>query len=124
MSMISTRFRRTKTLASVLASLTFALAAHPAAADMIPADRTTVWNAGLTAVGGIPNRTTICATVNASSYGNGSSDASAGIQAAVDACPAGQVVMLSAGNFTVNNLALINKGITLRGAGAGTTILK
>src|ERR1700758_4507331 len=123
MSMISARFRRARALASVIASLTLALTAHPAAAAMLPADRTTAWNPGLTAVGGIPNRTTVCATVNASAYGGGTSDASAGIQAAVNACPAGQVVTLSAGNFTVNNLVLINQGITLRGAGAGTTIL-
>jgi hypothetical protein len=89
----------------------------------IPADRTTTWNPGLMAVGGIPNRTAVCATVNASTYGNGSADASAGIQAALDACPAGQVVMLSAGNFKVNNYLLIHSGITLRGAGAQNTIL-
>jgi hypothetical protein len=35
----------------------------------------------------------------------------------------GQVVLLSAGTFTVNNFLLINKGITLRGAGGGVTIL-
>src|SRR5262249_18653427 len=75
------------------------------------------------AVGGIPNRTSVFTTINASTYGNGSMDASAAIQAAVDACPAGQVVQLSAGNFTVNNAILIHSGITLRGAGAGVTIL-
>jgi hypothetical protein len=87
-------------------------------------DRGTVWNPGMMAVGGIPARTTICATVNASSYGNGSQEASAGIQAALDACPAGQVVQLSAGTFLVNNYLLVHTPITLRGAGAGTTILQ
>src|SRR4249919_323081 len=114
MTMTSTRLRRAKAAATVLASLTFALAAYSAGAQIIPVDRTTVWRPGVP--GGIPTRTTVCATVNASTYGNGSSDASAGIQAAVNACPVGQVVMLSAGNFTVNNLVLINKAITLRGA--------
>jgi hypothetical protein len=90
---------------------------------LIPADRLTVWNPGIP--GGIPARTAVCATVNASSYGSGSSDASAGIQAAIDGCRTGQVVKLSAGTFLVNNGILgIGKGITLRGAGPGVTILK
>jgi hypothetical protein len=47
------------------------------------------------------------------------------IQAAIDNCPPGQVVQLSAGTFLVNsgNYLLINKGITLRGAGPGKTTL-
>jgi hypothetical protein len=87
-------------------------------------DRTTVWQPGVT--GGIPARTTVCATVNASSYGNGATDATDGIQAAINACPVGQVVQLSAGTFTLNggNFLLINKAITLRGAGPGQTILQ
>ena len=47
-----------------------------------------------------------------------------GNPAAVNACPAGQVVQLSAGTFTVNNYILINKGITLRGAGPAATVLQ
>jgi hypothetical protein len=74
--------------------------------------------------GGVPTRTTVCAVVNASTYGNGASDASSGIQAAVNACPVGQVVQLSAGTFTANNYILINKGITLRGAGPTATVLQ
>jgi hypothetical protein len=76
------------------------------------------------AVGGIPSRTTTCAMIDAATYGNGATDASAGIQAALDACPDGQVVELSAGTFTVNNLLLVHSAITLRGAGAGVTILQ
>ncbi|HTO22868.1 MAG TPA: pectate lyase [Spirochaetia bacterium] len=92
--------------------------------SIIPADRFTVWHPGIYPAG-VPARTTVCATVNASTYGNGSSDASAGIQAALDACPDEQAVQLSAGTFLINNYFLgISKGITLRGAGAGTTILK
>jgi hypothetical protein len=66
----------------------------------------------------------VCATVNAASYGDGRDEASAAIQAAINACPVGEVVRLSAGTFTVNNLVRIGKGVTLRGAGAGTTILQ
>ena len=119
--MASTRLRLAGESAAVLAMLTFAAMALPVAAGIIPADRMTTWAPGIP--GGIPARTTVCATVNASTYGNGAIDASSGIQSAVDACPAGQVVLLSAGSFTVNNLVLIDKGITLRGAGAGATIL-
>jgi len=95
----------------------------PAAAVLFPADRTTAWNPGIP--GGIPERTTICATVNAATYGNGTIDARSGIQAALDACPVGQVVQLSAGIFTINNSYLgIRKGITLRGAGPTLTTLQ
>jgi hypothetical protein len=93
-----------------------------AAAQLLPTDRTTTWNPGVP--GGIPARTTVCATLNASTYGNGTQDASAAIQAALDACPAGQVVMLSAGTFVVNNYVLVHSAITLRGAGTNVTFLK
>ena len=69
-------------------------------AGLIPATSLTTWAPG---VRGIPARTRVCAIVNAATYGNGSQDASAGIQAAIDACPVGQVVQLSAGLFTVND---------------------
>ena len=90
--------------------------------SIVPTEGRTTWTPGVP--GGVPYRTTVCRTVNASSFGNGLQEASAAIQSAVDACPAGQVVMLSAGTFLVNNLILINKGITLRGAGAGATVLQ
>jgi hypothetical protein len=93
------------------------------AAGFIPADRLTVWAPGIR--GGIPARATACATLNASTFGDGSRDASAGIQAALDACPAGQVVQLSRGTFSVDqSYLLISRGITLRGSGAGLTTLK
>lgn len=71
--------------------------------------------AGLLSVGGIPNRTTVCATVNPS----GGDDFTA-IQNALNACPAGQVVMLAPGafSFSIADLPLqISNGVTLRGAG-------
>ena len=80
---------------------------------IIPAERNFAWNPGLMSKGGIPNRSTVCATL--SPGGN--------IQAALDRCRAGQVVQLSAGTYTVNNYLLMHSGITLRGAGAGQTIL-
>jgi hypothetical protein len=79
--------------------------------------------AGMLSVGGIPTRTTVCA--NVSPHGGGQDDTSA-IQSAINACPLGQVVQLSAGKFTVaeGNFVLVNRGITLRGAGPGNTILQ
>ncbi len=94
----------------------------PARGGLLPADRLTVWKPGIP--GGVPVRTVVCATVEAASYGNGTQEASAGIQAALDGCPAGQVVKLSAGTFTVNNYVILRKGVTLRGAGAGQTTLQ
>jgi hypothetical protein len=85
----------------------------PPSGEVIPPERNFPWNPGMTSKGGIPNRTTVCATVPVG--GN--------IQAALDSCPAGQVVQLSAGTYAVNNYLLIHSGITLRGAGAGQTIL-
>ncbi len=90
-------------------------------AQILPADRTTTWRPGV--VGGIPNRTAVCATLAAATFGNGATDASAAIQSALDSCPNDHVVMLSAGNFTVNNYLLVHSAITLRGAGAGKTFL-
>ncbi|HUB16427.1 MAG TPA: hypothetical protein VMB34_31085 [Acetobacteraceae bacterium] len=80
-------------------------------------------SAGMLSVGGIPNRTTVCATVSA--LGGGQDDTT-DIQNAVNACPVGDVVMLAAGTFTIaeGNYVLINKAITLRGAGPGSTVVQ
>lgn len=98
--------------------------AAPAPTTMFPSDRVTTWDPGVP--GEIPARSTVCARVSAAAYGNGSSDASAGIQAAIAACPPGEVVLLSAGTFTIDggNYLLIDRGITLRGEGPGRTILQ
>ena len=77
--------------------------------------------AGMQSVGGIPNRTTVCATVNP--LGSAQDDTT-NIQNAIAACPLGQVVQLGVGTFTIaeGNYVLLNKGITLRGS--GDTILQ
>ena len=93
-------------------------------AEYMPPERRTTWNPGIP--GGIPARTTICATVNASTYGNGTIDATDGIMAAIIACPDGQVVQLSAGDFLIDGAEpiFVSKGITLRGMGPAATKLK
>ena len=42
----------------------------------------------------------------------------ADINAAIDACPEGQVVKLAAGTYTVSSTIKLNKGVVLRGAGS------
>jgi hypothetical protein len=95
---------------------------------LIAADRITTWNPGILSddqlglplgEDGLPQRTAICATLSPG----------ADIQAAIDACPAGQVVLLGAGAFTVSSTITLTKGVVLRGAGSqgapgGTTIVK
>ena len=97
-----------------------------AGTPVIPADRVTKWNPGILAdsplglalgADGLPQRTTLCATVNPG--GN--------IQAAIDSCPANQVVQLSAGTFTISSTIQLKSNVVLRGAGSGTggtTIVK
>jgi hypothetical protein len=91
------------------------------ASGLLSDDRATAWNPGLLSKGGVPARNTVCTTVSPK---GGGQDDSAAIQAALDACPSGQVVKLAAGTFTVNNFVLIHKDITLRGGGAGVTTLQ
>jgi len=88
----------------------------PGAGGIIPQDRLTTWDPGIP--GGIPARTTVCASLSASAFGNGNSDATPAIQAAIDECPPDQVVLLSAGTFRVEgeHPITIGKGIVLRGA--------
>jgi len=94
--------------------------------SLLPADRDASANwkmAGMLSVGGIPNRTTQCgATINP--IGGGANDTT-NIQNAINACPAGQVVQLGTGSFTISegSYILLNKGVTVRGAGPGSTLL-
>jgi hypothetical protein len=73
-------------------------------------------NAGV--IGGIPTRTTVCASLtSASTYME--------INHAIAHCPSGQVVSLAAGTYNLTNSIVINKsGVTLRGAGPDQTFLK
>lgn len=71
----------------------------------------------------IPTRTTICATVEAKTYQNGIVDASAGIQAIINACPDGQVVLLGPGQFQIDLGLILKPHIVLRGSGPGVTTL-
>ncbi len=107
-----------------------ALSLLPSAhAAIIPADRVTTWNPGLTAVGGIPNVTTIYATVDAATYGNGTTDATSAINTAITGAGAKaaqtgirQVVYLPAGNYRITAPILLNRSnVVLRGASMNLT---
>lgn len=65
--------------------------------------------------GGIPNRTSICATVTPSM-------STSAIQSAIDNCPVGQVVSFAAGTFNISSIH-VTKGVTLRGQGPTQTYL-
>jgi hypothetical protein len=114
----------TASVADQIPSGSDVVVAPPGSPDtgILPADRATVWKPGMMVAGGIPVRTTACATLTP--RGNGQDDTSQ-IQGAINACPFGQVVQLAAGTFIINsgNFVLINKAITLRGAGPGQTTL-
>ncbi len=86
---------------------------------IIDPSRAIDWSLGNQGVaGGIPNRTTICATLNPGAT-------AAAINAAIQGCPANQVVFLNAGTYT--NLGPISfngkSNVTLRGAGPDQTKL-
>lgn len=83
-----------------------------------PASRTVTWQGNVGVKGDIPQRTVIYKTLSPS----GSDDTTA-IQTAINNCPSGQVVQLSAGTFNVTHIDM-KSGVTLRGAGIGVTLLK
>jgi hypothetical protein len=110
-------------LIALLAVLRGARPVPAADATIIPADRRVDWTlAGIP--GGIPVRTTVCATVDAARYGDGATDATAAIQAAIDACPPGQVVVLPAGRYATTDTVHLRTDRTLRGAGPDRTIIR
>src|SRR5213080_1945585 len=88
-------------------------------AGIIDRSRAVDWSAGNQGIaGGIPNRTTICATLNPG--------ATAGqINSAIAACPSNQVVFLNAGTYALNAGLIFNgkSNVTLRGAGPDRTFL-
>jgi hypothetical protein len=97
-------------------------------ASLLPADRVIDWShAGVIqkdGTKGIPTLTTVCATIDASTYGNGTTDASPAIQKAINGCPAGQVVMIPAGTYLLDEAVTVQNSIVLRGAGPTTKIVE
>jgi hypothetical protein len=102
----------------VLCVCTYGVApTNPSPADIIPSHRAIDWSqAGVP--GGIPNRTTICASLNPGA-------SAIDINNAIAACSNG-VVDLNAGTFNLSNGITFGgrSNVTLRGAGPDQTILK
>jgi hypothetical protein len=92
------------------------VASGPPWAGILDPARAIDWSqAGV--VGGVPTRTTVCATLNPGAT-------AAQINAAIAACPSGQVVSLTAGTYALSDDGVVMKsGVTLRGAGADKTLL-
>ena len=114
----NTRFGRMFSTAAILAALT-GFASVAGATYSLPASRGTIWTGNVGVAGDIPARTTIYTTLAAS----GGDDTSA-IQTAIKNCPSGQVVALKSGTFNISSAIAVKSGITLRGAGMGSTIIK
>lgn len=91
-------------------------ASSASAAYSLPADRSVNWQGNVGVLGGIPNRSTICATLNPSG-----TDDTAAIQIAINNCPVEQVVKLNAGTFSIKSPIILKSKTTLRGAGMGIT---
>jgi hypothetical protein len=92
----------------------------------LPADRGTTWNlAGMLTKGGVPSANwPVCNSTPLAP--SGGSDDSAAINNLIESCAVGTVAQLGPGTFVMGmgqNVA-IDKGVVLRGAGAGVTILK
>ena len=91
---------------------------------ILDTSRATDWTkAGIP--GGIPNRTTVCATVSPSNDTTGATDTIT-INNAIHGCGSNQVVQLSAGTFYSNGITFgipaVNN-VTLRGAGPDKTTI-
>ena len=92
------------------------------ATGLIPPDRLTTWKPG--APGGIPSVTAIYTTIDAATYGNGTTNATAAINAAIQNAGAvatvsnRQVVYLPAGTYLISSPINLNvSNVVLRGAG-------
>jgi hypothetical protein len=119
--MTHTILRMKEAIVTIRVFLVFVLlCALSARAEMIPPERRiAAWNPGIP--GGIPARTKICATIDAAVYGDGTTDATAAIQTAINGCPSGQVVLLPPGTYRTTATLLVLKSIVLRGAGPSQT---
>lgn len=85
---------------------------HTLTEAILPASRRIVWEPGVP--GGIPNRTTEHIVIADTT---GVINAQPAIQAAINACPPNEVVLLPPGTYRLNYHLTMKTDITLRGAG-------
>lgn len=92
-------------------------------AILVPADRTAPWeDAGVP--GGIPVYSVGVDVTNYGAVGDGVTDDTAAIQAAIDACPAGFVVYIPDGSYYLTDTLNLPSEVSLRGESRMGTILK
>ena len=104
------------TLMPLVSVLLMLLCAATAFGEILPASRRITWQGNVGIPGGISVRTNIYQTITA-----GASIST--IQAALNSCPTGRVVLLSPGTYSITGTLVIPSFVTLRGGGAGKTIL-
>src|ERR1041385_8287515 len=110
---------------------TINLLALPGRGEIIPADRRMTWQGNVGVPVGIPNRTEIFVNVKTTSNpryrcaGDGVTNDAAALQAALRACPPGQVVYAPAATYRIATPVDANvSNKTLRGDGMGKTVFK
>src|SRR5512145_436818 len=112
---------KTSTLMKTVITALIMATASASWAEIMPSDRRTLWQPGVTYNGGIPtNRTQYGPTLMPSG-----GDDTAAIQEALNRCPANQFVLLGAGTFRISGggLTIEKSHITLRGSGPDLTRL-
>jgi hypothetical protein len=107
---------RTRSLFFALAALMLGSSVQ-AQQSIVAPSRSIDWR-GAGVPGGIPSRTTICTTLSPGATASQ-------INSAIQTCPAGQVVFLSAGTYNLSSGITFGdkSNVTLRGAGPNKTLL-
>ncbi len=97
--------------------------------SILPSDRRTTWKPGIP--GGVPLVTTIHTTIDATTFGSGTTDATAAINSAIQAAGTAataknpRVVYLPAGVYRITDTLVVDRSyVVLRGAGKGRTIIR
>lgn len=86
----------------------------------LPSTRVVTWQGNVGVKDGIPTDRTQCGSTITST--GDTTDRTTTIQNALNACGAGQYVLLGAGSFTISRLGM-RSNVTLRGSGMGVTTL-
>src|ERR1035437_3560190 len=93
----------------------FILISQTALCDIIPASRIITWQGNVGIPGGVPTNRVVFTNMSVGAT-------MAQIQSALNACPSNRVVVLAAGTYNITGTLVIPTGVTLRGAGMGSTI--
>ncbi len=111
---------------TVQTTVTTPSATHSLSTPLLPDDRQIDWSGAGVYVNGVKGIPTYAVGVDAKSApynakGDGTADDTSAIQKAINACAAGQAVLLPQGTYRVSGTLMINKGIVVRGEGPDKT---